>query len=409
MKTHVVPTTRAQVSGHKFLQRRVEHGLVLGDIRMIHDPLGSRRRALMFGFVAVVLISVGAGLLAWLRPAADPGEEPILQTADGALFVRVDDTVHPVANLVSARLIAGTPAQPARVGAQILASYDRGAPLGIHPAPLLLADAPVSPTWAACTSSSGVDVLAGVDTAPLGGHRAVLATGVGKDWLLTNDGRAELPHPDSPDGRVMRRALDITSDTPRWEPEALVLGAISELTPLRLPSPLPDDILTAEHQSWARFGEAITPLTDVQARILRDMGIRTSAIARSSLGGYADAPAIEGLPSIAPVWVDPIDVDVCAAGDGHVHTRLADEEGGVALSGEGIADRFFGTVGAAIAVDSGHGFHVIDATGLRHAVPDAATLHALGWEEPSPAPWSILRLLPQGPDLDQANALTATY
>ncbi|GAB2501257.1 ESX-1 secretion system protein eccB1 [Corynebacterium atrinae] len=409
MKTHVVPTTRAQVSGHKFLQRRVEHGLVLGDIRMIHDPLGSRRRALMFGFVAVVLVSVGAGLLAWLRPAADPGEAPILQTADGALFVRVDDTVHSVANLASARLIAGTPAEPARVGAQILASYDRGAPLGIHPAPLLLADAPASPTWAACAGPSGIDVLAGVETSPLGGHRAVLAIGVGKEWLLTNDGRAELPHPDSPDGRVMRRALGITADTPRWEPEALVLGAVSELTPLRLPSPLPDAVLTAEHQTWARFGDSITPLTDAQARILRDMGIPATSESRSSLGDFADAPVIEGLPSIAPVWVDPLDVEVCAADDGQVHTRLASDDGGVALSGEGIADRYFGTVGAAIAVDSGHGFHVVDATGLRHPVPDAATLLALGLPEPSPAPWAILRLLPQGPDLDHSTALTATY
>ena len=41
-----LPTTKAQVSGHKFLRRRVEHGLVLGDIRMIHDPLARRRKAL---------------------------------------------------------------------------------------------------------------------------------------------------------------------------------------------------------------------------------------------------------------------------------------------------------------------------------------------------------------------------
>lgn len=42
-----LPTTKAQVSGHKFLVRRLEHGLVFGDIRMIHDPLKRRRRALL--------------------------------------------------------------------------------------------------------------------------------------------------------------------------------------------------------------------------------------------------------------------------------------------------------------------------------------------------------------------------
>ncbi|WP_301206516.1 type VII secretion protein EccB, partial [Corynebacterium stationis] len=64
----ILPTTKAQVSGHKFLVRRMQHALVLGDISMIHDPLASRRRALIFGMVAVVLIALGSGLLAWLRP-----------------------------------------------------------------------------------------------------------------------------------------------------------------------------------------------------------------------------------------------------------------------------------------------------------------------------------------------------
>ena len=41
----LLPTTRAQVSGHKFMRRRMEHGLIFGDIRMIHGPLASRRRA----------------------------------------------------------------------------------------------------------------------------------------------------------------------------------------------------------------------------------------------------------------------------------------------------------------------------------------------------------------------------
>ena len=40
----LLPTTRAQVSGHRFMRRRVEHGLIFGDIRMIHDPLASRQR-----------------------------------------------------------------------------------------------------------------------------------------------------------------------------------------------------------------------------------------------------------------------------------------------------------------------------------------------------------------------------
>ena len=104
----ILPTTKAQVSGHKFLVRRMRHALVLGDISMIHDPLASRRRALIFGIVAVLLIALGSGLLAWLRPDPDPGQAELLSSEQGQLYVRVDDVVHPVANLASARLILGT-------------------------------------------------------------------------------------------------------------------------------------------------------------------------------------------------------------------------------------------------------------------------------------------------------------
>ena len=55
------------------MQRRVEHGLIYGDIRMIHDPLAARRRAGIFGAVGVVLIAAVMGLFAWMSPNPHPG------------------------------------------------------------------------------------------------------------------------------------------------------------------------------------------------------------------------------------------------------------------------------------------------------------------------------------------------
>ena len=81
-----LPTTKAQVSGHKFLRRRVEHGLVLGDIRMIHDPLARRRKALLFGGVGVAFLAVGSGMLAWLQPSPQPGDAPIVRSEQGQLL-----------------------------------------------------------------------------------------------------------------------------------------------------------------------------------------------------------------------------------------------------------------------------------------------------------------------------------
>ena len=134
----ITPTTKAQVSGHKFLLRRMEHGLILGDIRMIHDPFAKRQRALAFGLAACALIALGAVALAVFKPAADPGTAKIIQSDSGQLYVRVDDTLHPVANLASARLIAGEAAQPKKASDVILHELPKTQPVGIIDAPGVL-------------------------------------------------------------------------------------------------------------------------------------------------------------------------------------------------------------------------------------------------------------------------------
>ncbi|MDO5670790.1 MAG: type VII secretion protein EccB [Corynebacterium sp.] len=409
MTSTLMPTTRAQVSGHRFLRRRVEHGLVLGDIRMIHDPLATRSRALTFGVVAVVMISVGAGLMAWLRPAPDPGEAPILQTADGALFVAVDAHLHPVANLASARLIAGGAEEPARVGASVLADMERGVPVGIHPAPLVLAGQAtvVEAAWSACATTDTVTVAVGEHTNPLGGHRGVLAVGGGREWMLTAAGRHELPGEHTPEGRILRRALGITAASPRWEPPEAVLTTIAERDPYRLPEHLPEEILDTGAGQWALLPEGVAPLREIQAEILADAGVPWRSIAREELAGYPDASLPMTLPPLAPQLLDPAEVTVCST-DTQV-TTLHSDTAPVRLSGNGVADEFLSTLPAAVAVDTGHGHHVVDVTGLRHTVPTRADLEALGLPAPLSAPWPVVRLLPEGPELSQAAALQAAY
>ena len=85
MTSTLLPTTRAQVSGHRFLRRRVEHGLVLGDIRMIHDPLATRSRALLFGLVEVQASVFNLTDLAYLDdvPRPDNARMPGLLPREG--------------------------------------------------------------------------------------------------------------------------------------------------------------------------------------------------------------------------------------------------------------------------------------------------------------------------------------
>lgn len=409
MSTSLLPTTRAQVSGHRFLLRRVEHGLVLGDIRMLHDPLGARRRALLFGLTAVVLLGLGAGLLAWLRPAPDPGDAPILRGGSGALYVRLDDVVHPVANLASARLITGEPGEPAEIGDELLAGTPRGAPLGIPGAPGLLAEEdPGELSWAVCHDGGTVTVLAGPATTPLPRHRSVLAVDGGRDWLLTADGRALLPDPATREGRVLRRALGIDADTPRWHPPTEVLAAVTELPPVLPPDPLPDALLSTGGGDWLLADGRIAPVSELQADVLADLGVPVRATPRPQLSDLPDAETgTPALPEVALRWFEPAGRELCADSAGRVTTS---EPGpGVALSGAGVADRFRGTVGAAVAVDSGHGLHVVADTGLRHPVPDPRAVADLGLPDPSPGPWGVLRLLPEGPALDPGEARRALY
>lgn len=409
MSTPLQPTTRAQVSGHRFLRRRVEHGLVFGDIRMIHDPLAARSRGMIFGTVAVVLGMLGAGLFAWLNPQADPGDAPILRAQSGALYVRIDGLLHPVANLASARLAAGSPAEPVAVGSDYLAGADKGVPVGIDPAPGVFAPEPAALVWSSCTSVDGViTVLAGSAPAVLREGEAVLASGPTSDWVITAEGRRELPPESSPQGRTLRRGLGITADTPRLSVPAEVLTAMTERPAWRVPEPLPE-VLVAGEQAWAlTAGSAVTGLTPTQADMLTGLGARQAAASADEVAGYPDADPVE-LPSAAPEFLDPVGNRLCALSDGTVgRDGLVLAPGAVQLSGEAPATYFVGLDEGAVAVDSGHGLHVISPEGMRFpASPDA--LAALGIGGAEAVAWEIIAVLPEGPTLSAGDARRAVY
>ncbi|OCB11782.1 type VII secretion protein EccB [Mycolicibacterium porcinum] len=130
------PATRLQLSGHRFLLRRMAHALVRGDARMLDDPLRAQAVAYGAGCVLAAVAVAVCAVLAFVRPGSVPGDAPILMARDtGALYVRIDDTVHPVPNLASARLIVGTPAHPVVVDDAVIAKLRRGPLVGIPGAP----------------------------------------------------------------------------------------------------------------------------------------------------------------------------------------------------------------------------------------------------------------------------------
>ena len=210
-------TTKAQVSGHKFMQRRAEHGLVLGDIRMIDDPLARRRKAVIGGSVVCAVVGLGAVALAFFRPQHDPGDAMVFAHG-GTTYVRVESVVHPVVNLTSAQLIAGEPVEPARASAQYISAASKGAPVGIADAPqrIFPSDDAAGLAWSACVSPDGtMGVEYGVAPQRMAEGWALLGVVPdGTQYVIDADGRVELPAPDSTEGRAIRRVLDTRGATP---------------------------------------------------------------------------------------------------------------------------------------------------------------------------------------------------
>ncbi|WP_264991275.1 type VII secretion protein EccB, partial [Mycobacterium kiyosense] len=129
-------TTKVQVSGWRFLLRRVEHAIVRRDTRMFDDPLQFYSRSVWLGVVIAVVILVGAGLLAYFKPQGKLGNTTLLtDRSTNELYVIVSGHMHPVYNLTSARLVLGSPANPAAVKSSELSKMTLGQTLGIPGAP----------------------------------------------------------------------------------------------------------------------------------------------------------------------------------------------------------------------------------------------------------------------------------
>ncbi len=106
-------TTKVQVSGRRFLVRRLEHAIVRRDTQMFDDPLQFYSRSASLGIVVAVLILAGAVMLAYVKPQGQLGDTNLVaDRASDQLYVTVSGQLHPVYNLTSARLVLGN--QPRR-------------------------------------------------------------------------------------------------------------------------------------------------------------------------------------------------------------------------------------------------------------------------------------------------------
>jgi type VII secretion protein EccB len=208
--------TRHQVTGWRFVMRRIASGIALHDTRMLVDPLRTQSRAVLMGALILITGLAGCFVFSLIRPNGQAGNNAVLaDRSTDALYVRVGDQLHPVLNLTSARLIVGRAVNPTAVKSSELDRFPRGNLIGIPGAPeRMVQNASDDANWTVCDGVSppqaggapsahgahgtGVTVIAGPpDTrgeraATLGSTQAVLVDSGTSTWLLWDGRRSQI-------------------------------------------------------------------------------------------------------------------------------------------------------------------------------------------------------------------------
>ena len=443
---------RLQVSGHRFLLRRMEHALVRGDVRMLDDPLRAQSLSLSSGVVLAGIIVAACAVVAFLRPPGALGSDPIVVVREtGALYVRVGDTVHPVFNLASARLIARTPTNPQAVSAAAVNNSKRGPMLGIPGAPAEIPP-PLSQdasTWTVCDDATNTTAIAGdVRAEHLVAQRSVLVTprseSAATTYLLYDGRRAKVDLRN----RTVVRALKLEGVAPQPVSWAL-LDAIPEVPPIAAPhipgagSPSPlrgypvgtvvRVVRAADVEHYVVLAQGVQRIGPVAADLIRftdaqnDQDIAT--VAPDVLGAVpiVDTLPVATLPERAAVSGAAV---VCARwqfGSAEVNSTvlvsdsLPTGDDTITLTqadGDGPSvDAFAMPRGHSAYVRStgigGDGartgaLYFVNDSGVVFGLRDEDTAKHLGLDgAPVPAPWPVLARLPRGPELSREAASIA--
>jgi type VII secretion protein EccB len=450
------PNSRLYISGHRFLSRRLHQALLTGEVGVQPDPVRAQSISLVVGAAVAAVAMAGCAALAWLSPQAGLGDAKIVMgRTTGALYVRVGDTVHPVLNLTSARLIAQADDDPRPVDEAALASTKRGPLLGIPGAPGSIGT-PLSHAesiWTACDGAV-TTVIAGPLRPGGAGHPVdddmpvLVTSGSGNTYLLYAGRRAALDLTDL----ATVRALRLEGVAPRPVSAAL-LSLVPEAPsiaapvipdaggpgPAALPGLSVGDVVQVQRAGGPVFDDGteyyvvlaggVQRIGPVTADLIRFSRARADAQITAiepaalqqvpTLGvlGVAAYPQHIGSPRGAEVPV------VCAswtagavtlsAGDrvpldeSHAAVPLAQADGaGPAIDAVLVPPGRTGYIratGAQAGTDS-----VVVDTGVRFVVDDEDTARMLGLPDQSePAPWSLVSQLPTGPPLGRDAALVA--
>jgi len=454
-------TTKVQVSGWRFLLRRVEHAIVRRDTRMFDDPLQFYSRAVTAGIIIAVLVCLGAALLAYFKPLGKRGGDNILvDRTTNQLYVVLPDTgqLRPVYNLTSARLILGNTNNPVAVKSQELDSMPKGQPLGIPGAPYAT---PVSASpetqWSLCdTVIKPESVAPTVDTSVLvtplaldgsvGAMRpeqGVLVSYQGADWLVTATGRHAIDLAD----RAVTSAVGIPVTAKATPISEGLFNALPNAGPWRLPEipaggtpntlGLPPELVIGSvfttvtddgEQNYVVLPDGVAKVNGTTAAALRATNsfgmiapppMEASAVSRVPEQVYTSplpaAPmtmlARQDSPTLCWAWQrEPGDQSprTTVIAGRHLPLSPGAMTGGIRqITGNSTVHIDGGQFIRLQSPDPRYGesLYYIDPQGVRYGLPDEKTAGTLGLTAPTNAPWQVVSLLVDGPVLSKEAAL----
>lgn len=452
-------TTKVQVSGWRFLLRRLEHAIVRRDTRMFDDPLQFYSRSIALGIVVAVLILAGAALLAYFKPQGKLGGTSLFtDRATNQLYVLLSGQLHPVYNLTSARLVLGNPANPATVKSSELSKLPMGQTVGIPGAPYATpVSAGSTSIWILCDTVARADstspvvqtaviaipleIDASID--PLQSHEAVLVSYQGETWIVTTKGRHAIDLTD----RALTSSMGIPVTARPTPISEGMFNALPDMGPWQLPpipaagAPnslgLPDDLVIGSvfqihtdkgPQYYVVLPDGIAQVNATTAAALRATQAHGLVAPPAMVPSLVVRIAERVYPSPLPdeplkIVSRPQDPALCwswqrSAGDQSPQsTVLSGRHLPISPSAMNMGiKQIHGT--ATVYLDGGkfvalqspdprytESMYYIDPQGVRYGVPNAETAKSLGLSSPQNAPWEIVRLLVDGPVLSKDAAL----
>lgn len=450
-------TTKLQISGHRFLLRRMEHALVRGDVQMLDDPMRTQALSLLAGAVLAVIGLGVAAVLAFYQPRGALGEAPILMVRDtGALYVRIDQNLHPVLNLASARLITGTAATPRLVTASALDGVPRGATLGIPGAPAAIGS-PLTPDesqWLVCEDDSSTStVMVGSVYEARAARSSVLVSVAGESaatYLLYEGWRAkvDLRNP------AVVRALGLDGVAPRTVSRTL-LDTVPEVPEIAAPdirdagAPAPAPL----HGLWVGAVIRVPHTESPEHYVVMRAGVQRIGMVAADLirftqpqhaheivtvepGAIGAVPVVEDLPVgkfpdradpandpvVCAKWqwsttskyvvTETITTDAIPAHGGMTSVRLAQADAvGAGIDAFAMRGGRSAYVRATGVIGSGSrngALFLVNDAGVAFGIRDEETAKRLGLTgDAQPAPWALLARLPRGPELSVESASVA--